>query len=121
MMFLHQAALAVLLVVLTRWLQCFGIAGLIAWIRSVAAGNIHNLGPFRSTALIVRLTAAMIALPGAMILLWAGCYRWFCFPSWESAFYFSATSYATIGYGDVVLPSNWRISRLLESIIGVLM
>ena len=120
-MFLHQAALAVLLVVLTLWLQCFGIAALIAWIRSAAAGDIHNLGPFRSTALIVQLTAAMIALQGVMILLWAGCYRRFCFPSWELAFYFSASSYATVGYGDVVLPSNWRMLGPLESIMGVLM
>jgi hypothetical protein len=26
-----------------------------------------------------------------------------CFPSWELAFYFSASSYATVGYGDVIL------------------
>jgi voltage-gated potassium channel len=113
--------LAVLLVALTLWLQCVGIAALIAWTRSVTATNIHNLGPFRSGALIVRLSAAMIAWQGLMILLWASCYRWLCLPSWESAFYFSASSYATVGYGDVVLPSNWRMLGPLESIIGVLM
>jgi hypothetical protein len=40
--------LAVLLVALTLWLQCVGIAALVAWTRSIAAGNIHNLGSFRS-------------------------------------------------------------------------
>jgi hypothetical protein len=35
-----------------------------------------------------------------LILLWASCYRWLCFPSWELALYFSASSYATVGYGD---------------------
>ena len=120
-MFLHQAALAVILVVLTLWLQCFGIGALIAWIKSAAAGNIHNVGPFRSAALIVRLAAAMIALQVVTILFWASCYRWLCLPSWESALYFSASSYATVGYGDVVLPSNWRMLGPLESIMGVLM
>lgn len=48
-------------------------------------------------------------------------YRWLCFPSWESALYFSATSYSTVGYGDVVLPREWRMLGPLESIIGVLM
>jgi hypothetical protein len=115
------ACLAVLLVALTLWLQSVGIAALVAWTRSVAASDIHNLGPFRSAVLIVRLTAAMIALQGVMISLWASCYRWLCLPSWESAFYFSASSYATVGYGDVVLPSNWRMLGPLESIIGVLM
>jgi len=55
------------------------------------------------------------------ILFWAACYRWLCLPSWESALYFSATSYATVGYGEVVLPSNWRMLGPLESIVGVLM
>ena len=35
--------------------------------------------------------------------------------------YFSASSYATVGYGDVVLPSKWRMLGPLESMIGVLM
>jgi hypothetical protein len=35
--------------------------------------------------------------------------------------YFSASSYATVGYGDVVLPLKWRMLGPLESIIGVLM
>jgi hypothetical protein len=55
------------------------------------------------------------------ILLWAGFYRWLCFPLCESAFYFSASSYATVGYGDVVLPQIWRALGPVESIIGVLM
>jgi Ion channel len=40
---------------------------------------------------------------------------------WESAFYFSTASYATVGYGDVVLPQMWRTLGPVESIIGVLM
>jgi voltage-gated potassium channel len=56
-----------------------------------------------------------------LILFWASCYRRLCFSSWESALYFSASSYATVGYGDIVLPSNWRMLGPLESIIGVLM
>jgi hypothetical protein len=35
--------------------------------------------------------------------------------------YFSAASYATVGYGDVVLPWTWRTLGPVESIIGVLM
>jgi len=33
------------------------------------------------------------------------------FAAWESAFYFSACSDTTVGNGDVVLPSNWRMLR----------
>jgi Ion channel len=51
----------------------------------------------------------------------AGFYRLLCFRLWEPAFYFSAANYATVGYGDVVLPQMWRNLGPMESIIGVLM
>jgi voltage-gated potassium channel len=117
----HEIVTAVLLVLLTLWLQCGGLVALIFWVRRALAGDPHRLRPFRSTALVVQLTAAVIVLHGVLILFWAGCYRWLCLSSWESALYFSASSYATVGYGEVVLPSNWRMLGPLESIIGVLM
>ena len=120
-MLLHQFGAASLLVTLTVWLECGGIALLITWARRAVAGDIYKLGPFRSAALVVRVTTAVIALQGLQVLVWAGCYRWFCLPSWESALYFSATSYTTVGYGDVVLQSKWRMLGPLESMIGVLM
>ena len=117
----HEIGIAVLLLILTLWLQCAGLAALIAWVRGAVTVDLHSLGPFRSATLVVQITAAVIVLHAVLILLWAVCYRWVCLPSWESAFYFSASSYATVGYGDVVLPSNWRLLGPLESVIGVLM
>jgi voltage-gated potassium channel len=121
MMFAERAGAALVLVALTLWLQCGGIAGLITWVRRSATGDIHKLTPFHTARLVVRLTTVMVALHVLEILLWAGCYRWFCFPSWESAVYFSATSYSTVGYGDVTLPLKWRMLGPIESITGVLM
>lgn len=119
-MFVRQAGAAFVLVILTLWLQSAGIAAFVAWGRHALQDDMPNLGPFRSAALVVRLTASLIAVQGIIILLWASCYRWLCFPSWESAFYFSTSSYATVGYGDVVLPLDWRMLGPLESVIGVL-
>jgi Ion channel len=76
---------------------------------------------FRCATLVMLTTVAVIVLHGIVILLWASCYRWLCFPSWESAFYFSASSYAPVGYWDVVLPSKWRLLGPLESMVGMLM
>ena len=121
MIVFHQALTAVLLLILTLWLQCAGVAALIAWLRRVAARDISKLGPTRSAALVVKSTVAIIVLHGLVILLWASFYRVRCFPSWELAFYFSSSSYATVGYGDVVLPSTWRLLGPLESMTGVLM
>ena len=97
------------------------MAALIGWARTSVARNISRFGPLRSVMLMMRFTTAIIALHALQILLWAGFYRWFCFPLWESAFYFSTASYTTVGSNDVVLPQMWRILGPVESVVGVLM
>ena len=120
MTLLQQAGAAVLLVLVTLSLQRAGAAALIIWIRGIPR-EVHNVRVFRCAALVMQTTVAVIILHGIVILLWASCYRWLCLPSWESAFYFSASSYATVGYGDVILPSKWRLLGPLESMVGMLM
>ncbi len=120
MTLLQQAGAAVLLVLITLSLQCGGAAALILWIRSIPRES-QGVRVFRCAALVMQTTLAVLVLHGIVILLWASCYRWLCFPSWESAFYFSASSYATVGYGDVLLPSKWRLLGPLESMVGMLM
>jgi voltage-gated potassium channel len=121
MEFTRQLGVAVILVAGTLSLQSAGMAFLIHWARSFIARGIRGLGPSMSAVLMIRFTTAMVVLHILQILLWAGSYRWLCLPSWESAFYFSATSYSTVGYGDIVLPNVWRILGPIESVIGVLM
>ena len=120
MTLLQQAGAAALLVLVTLFLQCGGAAALIIWIRSIPRES-QRVRVFRCAALVMQTTVAVIVLHGIVILLWASCYRWLCLPSWESAFYFSASSYATVGYGDVVLPWKWRLLGPLESMVGMLM
>ncbi|MGQ3664447.1 potassium channel family protein [Citrobacter braakii] len=42
-------------------------------------------------------------------------------PSLEDAMYFSLASYATVGYGDVLLPHELRLTGAAEGLIGTLM
>ena len=121
MVFFHQACSAIVLVTLTLALQSAGMAGLIQWARAHLPSGIHRLGPLRSAVLMVRLTSLIVCLHMLEILLWASFYRSKCFATWESAFYFSATSYSTVGYGDLVLQPSWRMVGPVESVTGVLM
>jgi voltage-gated potassium channel len=120
MMFIQQLGAAVLLVLTTLFLQCGVAAALIIWIRNIPRET-QKVRVFHCAALVMQTTLAVIMLHGIVILLWSSCYRWLCLPSWESAFYFSASSYATVGYGDVILPSKWRLLGPLESMVGMLM
>jgi voltage-gated potassium channel len=121
MILLNQIAAAVLLLSLTLCLQCVGATTLIEWLKRVLTRDIHKRGPVYSATLVVKSTVAIVILHGLVILLWASFYRTRCFASWELAFYFSASSYSTVGYGDLILPSNWRLLGPLEGITGVLM
>jgi voltage-gated potassium channel Kch len=38
-----------------------------------------------------------------------------------TAAYFSAVTYTTTGYGDLVLPEEWRIVGAVEALTGILM
>ena len=120
MTFLQQSGVAVLLVLISLTIQCGGAAALIIWIRNIPRET-QKVRVFHCAALVMQTTVAVLMLHGVVILLWAGCYRWLCLPSWESGFYFSASSYATVGYGDVILPSKWRLLGPLESMVGMLM
>lgn len=120
MILLQQAGAAIILLLVTLTLQCGGAAALIIWIRSIPRET-QGVRVFHCAALVMQTTVAVIVLHGIVILVWASCYRGLCLPSWESAFYFSASSYATVGYGDVMLPSKWRLLGPLESMVGMLM
>ncbi len=121
MVFLYQACAATILVMLTLIMHSAGTALLIYWIRDHLARGIYRLGSLSSIVLMVRFVTLIVCLHMLEILLWASFFRWKCLATWESAFYFSATSYSTVGYGDVVLQQTWRLMGPVESVTGVLM
>jgi len=43
------------------------------------------------------------------------------FPDFKTALYFSAVTYTTVGYGDLVLPETWRMFAGVEGLTGILM
>ena len=121
MNFARQTGAAVFLVTLTLWIQCIGIAVLIREARASIESGVARLSSLRAAILMIRFSTMVIVLHFLQIFLWSAFYRWFCLPSWESSLYFSASSYSTVGYGDVVLPRFCRLLGPVESVTGVLM
>jgi voltage-gated potassium channel len=119
--FLSQALAAFILSTLTVAIECAGMAVLIHWARAYFARGIMTQRVWHTAVLMIRFTIMTILLHLLQILLWTAFYRVRCFRSWESCLYFSATSYSTVGYGDVVLPPVWRLLGPVEAIMGVLM
>ncbi len=56
------------------------------------------------------------------IVLWAAAYRLAGeLRSFEEAVYFSAVTFATIGYGDVTMSSEWRLASAIEGVNVILL
>jgi hypothetical protein len=72
--------------------------------------------------LFIRLAGWMILLHLLEIVAWGLFYAWReAMPDVASAFYFSAVTYTTTGYGDLVLPKEWRLVGAFEALTGILM
>lgn len=81
----------------------------------------EELGFWSSTVIMGKVTLIMAAAHLIQISLWAAgivmCHQ---LSGFESAFYFSAQNYTTLGYGDVHISERWRLLGPLEAINGVL-
>ena len=81
-----------------------------------------RIGTLGYMGLLIAAFSAIIALHMVEIAIWAVFYFGnSLFPDFETALYFSTTSYTTIGFGDVVLARAWRMLGGIEGVTGVLL
>lgn len=99
----HLVGLAILLRILQihhRWVQ--------SRIRPITLLLTATIGVFVIHTVEIWLYAALFLALGAASLF-------------EEALYFSTVTYATIGYGDVLLAKDWRVLGAIEGATGVIM
>ena len=108
------------LVAVTMVLHIVGMVALVT-----AVGRRHPTAPTRfwpMTLLLIKVTWWLVLIHAAEIAIWALFFLWAgCLPDAESALYFSGVTYATVGYGDVVLAQPWRMLGPIEGLTGILM
>jgi len=74
------------------------------------------------TWLFILLAGWIILLHLVEITVWGAFYVWQeAMPDLPTGLYFSAVTYTTTGYGDLVLPSEWRLIGGVEALTGILM
>jgi hypothetical protein len=74
------------------------------------------------TWLFVLAAISMVLLHLFEICVWGVFYFWRgALAELQSSFYFSAVTYTTTGYGDLVLPQEWRLLGGVEALTGILM
>ena len=78
-----------------------------------------------SFVMLVFLIMFFTLLHGAQCTLWAAVYylnpHISSLSSFSESIYFSLVTFTTIGYGDVVIDSEWRILAGIEAINGIML
>ena len=96
--------------------------GVISAVRWVRRREVPSQALWPWAWILIRLAGWIIVLHVAEISVWALIYAWMgALPGLQSAWYFSAVTYTTTGYGDLVLPEDWRLVGAIEALTGILM
>ena len=100
-------------------LHAVGVTSAIRWLRAHPDSGLHFWLWIRR---FIMLAVWMVVLHLLEITVWASVYSWRnAMPDFQSAVYFSAVTYTTTGYGDLVLASPWRLVGAIEALTGILM
>jgi hypothetical protein len=112
--------IALALMALCVVVHAVGTTGALGWVsRRIDEAQTRF---WKSTWMLVRMAGAIILLHLLEIALWAAFYAASeSLPDLHSAFYFSAVTYTTTGYGDVLLPDEWRLVGGVEALTGILL
>jgi hypothetical protein len=87
----------------------------------------RSLAPLGGTAwrrirLLIEVAGLTVLVHLVEITAWAVYFAGSgAMPDIDSALYFSAVTYTTTGYGDLVLPEGWRLVGGIEALTGILM
>ena len=118
---LSNIAIGAMLILLTTAVHAGGMSLALRSIRShatIAGAGLHLNRVFS----VGRVVLIMYLVGVAEVLIWAAAYLAFdVIEGFEKAIYFSAVTFTTLGYGDVVLDGSRRILSSLEAINGIIM
>ena len=117
---LLQLILATLMVLTVAIIHLMGLAILTRVLRSHS--RIVRKLRIRPFTMLLVATVGIIAIHTAEIWAYAAIYlQLAAFSHFEEALYYSTVTYASIGYGDVLMPHKWRIFGAIEGSVGIIM
>ncbi|MGH6760156.1 MAG: potassium channel family protein [Phyllobacterium sp.] len=82
----------------------------------------RELGAFSRLGISCFFVIGFVIAHMVEILMWAAAYRLAGeLRNFPEAAYFSAITFATIGYGDITLSEEWRLVSAVEGVNGILL
>lgn len=119
---LSNLGVASVMVFLTVMIHFWGLL-LLTYVMSESR---HRLRPhesrMRQALLILFVVFGIFALVTIHIWLYAALFRVLGeVPNFESALYFSTTTFTAVGYGDILISPRWRLVAAIEAANGVIL
>ncbi len=122
---LANLSLAALMTVLVNAVHLAGLLALLHFLRRNAHHAFGDNGLrhlFRQGAMMLVVVLGIFLLHTAEIWLYAIAYMSVgAFTELWTALYFSASSFSTLGFGDVVLGPDWRMLSAVEGVTGLIL
>jgi hypothetical protein len=119
---LQNLGLATAMVALTVTMHFIGLLGLMRLLRRRGRHFNAHSSIFGQGALILFVVFGIFAIHTSEIWVYAAVYGLIgASPDFETALYFSTVTFASLGYGDIVLARDWRLFGAIEAANGVIL
>lgn len=121
-MLAENLAISAGLVVVCVLIHAAGTAMMLRPVRSPRGQKLREGRIHHSVLLLTYVVVALLAMHALEIMAYAWAYHALGeFRNWEAATYFAASTFTTLGYGDVWLGEPRRMIAAIEGVVGLLL
>jgi hypothetical protein len=109
-------------VVCTIFIHALAVSAKVSFVRYEKKLGREGVNPWIDIAIVALAMSVVLVAHLIEIALWAVLFI-ICkeFPDFGTAYYHSAVSYTTLGYGDPIMTPSWKLLGPLEAADGMLM
>jgi len=116
----QQLILSTVMAIITVLIHLTGLAVMVRVLRS----NHSLILPLHSSPIVTLLAASIGIFFIHTVEIWLYAFLYLALGAigdFETSLYFSTVTFASVGYGDVLLPKSWRILGAIEGATGIIM
>jgi hypothetical protein len=119
---LMSLSIATVMVILTVVIHFLGLLFLIKFLNRSGRGFRPHESLIGQGVLIILVVLGLVFTHAIQIWVYAFLYLAIgALPDFETALYYSTTAFTTVGFGDVVLPQQWRLVGAIEAANGFML